>query len=65
VLSLFGEEDANPTPADVADMDTELSKNGKAHEFHSYPGAGHGFHCEARDSYRPDAAADAWAKTRA
>ena len=63
VLGLFGEEDANPTPQDVADMDIELTKNGKTHEFHSYAGAGHGFHCDVRDSYRPDAAADAWAKT--
>jgi len=36
-----------------------LTKNGKTHEFHSYAGAGHGFHCEARASYQPEAAADA------
>ena len=62
MLGLFGEEDANPTPEDVANFDSELTKNGKTHEFHSYAGAGHGFHCEARASYRPEAAADAWAK---
>jgi len=62
VLGLFGEEDTNPTPEDVATIDLQLSRYGKVHEFHSYAGAGHGFHCEARDSYRPEAAADAWAR---
>jgi carboxymethylenebutenolidase len=62
VLGLFGEEDTNPSPEDVSEIDTELTKHGKTHEFHSYAGAGHGFHCEVRDSYRPEAATDAWAK---
>ena len=59
MLGLFGEEDVNPTPEDVANFDEELTKNGKTHEFHSYAGAGHEFHCEARASYQPEAAADA------
>ena len=63
VLGLFGEDDQNPTPADVATIDAELSKYGKEHEFHMYPGCGHGFHCNARDSYRPESARDAWGKT--
>ena len=62
ILGLFGEEDPNPNPADVAKLDAELSKLGKVHEFHSYPGAGHAFMNEARPSYRPEAAADAWKK---
>ena len=62
MLGLFGEEDANPTPEDVAKMDAELTNYGKTHEFHSYAGAGHGFHCETRASYRQEAAADAWGK---
>ena len=65
ILGLFGEEDANPTPADVANIDAELNKNDKAHEFHNYAGAGHGFHCDTRASYRPEAAQDAWAKALA
>ena len=63
ILGLFGEDDQNPTPADVATIDAELTKHGKAHEFHMYPGCGHGFHCNARASYRPEAARDAWGKT--
>ena len=60
VLGLFGEDDPNPNPADVAKIDAEMTRLGKAHEFHSYPGAGHAFLNEDRPSYRPEAAADAW-----
>jgi carboxymethylenebutenolidase len=65
VLGLFGEEDPNPNPADVAKLDAELTRLGKAHEFHSYPGAGHAFMNEGRPSYRAAAAEDAWKKTTA
>ncbi len=65
MLGLFGEEDANPTPADVATIEAELKKHGKTYEFHMYPGSGHGFNCNARDIYRPQAARDAWAKAMA
>ena len=65
VLGLFGEDDQNPTPHDVAKIGAELKKHGKPHEFHMYPGCGHGFHCDGRASYRPEAARDAWAKTMA
>ncbi|MEK7806650.1 MAG: dienelactone hydrolase family protein [Chloroflexota bacterium] len=63
VLGLFGQEDANPTPADVEKIEAELKRHGKTHEFHMYPGCGHGFHCDARASYRAEAARDAWGKT--
>jgi carboxymethylenebutenolidase len=65
VLGLFGEQDGNPSPADVAKIEDELTKHGKTHDFHMYPGCGHGFHCDGRASYRPEAAKDAWAKTMA
>ncbi len=60
VLGLFGEEDGNPNPADVAKIDAELTRLGKAHEFHSYAGAGHAFMVEGRSRYREDVASDAW-----
>lgn len=60
VLGLFGQEDANPSPDDVAKLDAELTRLGKAHEFHSYPGAGHAFMHFQRESYREEAAEDAW-----
>jgi len=62
LLGLFGKDDGNPNPADVAKIDAELARLGKAHEFYSYDGAGHAFMSEGRPSYRPEAAADAWQK---
>ena len=62
VLGLFGADDGNPSPTDVARIDGELTRLGKAHEFHSYTGAGHAFMNEGRPSFRPDAATDAWTK---
>ena len=62
VLGLFGEEDGNPNPADVAKIDAELTRLGRQHEFHSYAGAGHAFMNEGRPSHRPEAAAAAWVK---
>lgn len=63
VLGIFGEDDPNPNPVDVARIDAEMTRFGKAHEFQSYPGAGHAFMNERRPSYRPEAAADAWRRS--
>ncbi|MBM3943249.1 MAG: dienelactone hydrolase family protein [SAR202 cluster bacterium] len=65
ILGMFGEDDQNPTPTDVGRIQGELTQHHKTHEFHMYPGCGHGFHCDARPSYRPEAARDAWTKTMA
>jgi carboxymethylenebutenolidase len=65
ILGLFGEDDPNPNPADVARIDAELTRLGKAHEFHSYPGASHAFMNEDRPSYREEAAKDAWERCTA
>jgi carboxymethylenebutenolidase len=62
VLGLFGADDGNPNPEDVAKLDAELTRLGKVHEFHSYAGAGHAFMSQGRPSYREDAANDAWQK---
>ena len=60
VLGLFGEDDPNPNPADVAKIDAELTRLGVVHEFHSYAGAGHAFMNEGRPSYREEASKNAW-----
>ena len=60
LLGLFGVEDANPDPEQVARMEEELKKHGKTYEFHSYDGAGHGFFAVDRPSYRPEAATEGW-----
>ena len=62
VMGLFGEDDPNPNPADVAKIDAELTRLGKTHEFHSYAGAGHAFMNEGRPSYREEASVDAWGR---
>lgn len=62
VMGLFGEDDGNPNPSDVAKLDAELTRLGKEHEFTSYAGAGHAFMNEGRPSYRKEASDDAWAK---
>ncbi len=60
VLGLFGEQDTNPSPADVAKIDAELTRLGKVHEFHSYAPVGHAFMNRARPGYNDEVAADAW-----
>jgi carboxymethylenebutenolidase len=65
LLGLFGEDDANPSPADMRKLDAELTKYGKVHEFHAYPGAGHAFMNRRGERYRADADRDSWPKTLA
>ena len=62
LLGLFGEDDTNPSPADVAKIDAELTRLGRTHEFRSFSGAGHAFMNEGRPSYRKERAEEAWAK---
>ena len=65
MLGLFGEEDQNPSPEDMKMIEAELKRQNKTYEVHTYRGAGHGFLCEDRGSYHPEAAKDAWGKTMA
>ncbi|PKN94958.1 MAG: carboxymethylenebutenolidase [Chloroflexi bacterium HGW-Chloroflexi-6] len=62
LLGLFGEEDTSPTPEQVTRHEQELRKYGKPHEFHMYPGAGHGFFYHHRPMYRQAQAVDGWMK---
>jgi carboxymethylenebutenolidase len=63
MIGFFGEEDTNPSPADVDAIDAELSRHGKAHEFHRYEGAGHAFlNFTNAERYRASEAKDAWEK---
>jgi carboxymethylenebutenolidase len=64
VLGLYAGKDSFVSPAVVRTLDQELTRLGKRHEFHTYPGADHAFFNEARpEVYDPAAAADAWCKT--
>lgn len=61
VMGFFGSEDTNPSPADVAKLDAELTRLGKWHEFHSYQDAGHAFMNFANaERYRHRPSQSAW-----
>jgi carboxymethylenebutenolidase len=62
LLGLFGADDANPGPPQVALIEAELKRHGKTYEFHTYEGAGHAFFSDDRPSYRQAAAVDGWQK---
>lgn len=63
VIGFFGAEDTNPSPDDVQKIDAEMTKHGKAHEFHTYQGAGHAFlNFTNAERYREKQGADAWQK---
>jgi len=62
LLGLFGAEDQNPAPEETAALSAELDRLGKAHEFHTYDGAGHSFFAVDRPAYRVEAAVDGWQK---
>jgi carboxymethylenebutenolidase len=60
LLGLFGAEDRNPAPDEVAELDRVLTESGKEHEFHVFENAGHGFFATDRAMYRPEAATKGW-----
>jgi carboxymethylenebutenolidase len=63
LLGLFGNDDQNPSPEKVNQLETELKKLGKNYEFYRYDGAGHSFWSYDRAAYRQPQAMDAWEKT--
>jgi carboxymethylenebutenolidase len=62
LLGLFGEDDGAPSPPEVAQHEAALKAAGKEYEFHTYPGAGHGFFYYDRAAYRQEQAVDGWNK---
>jgi carboxymethylenebutenolidase len=60
VLGIFGDEDQNPTPEHVNQLEQALKQHGKTYEFHRYPQAGHGFFYYDRGAYRQQQAVDGW-----
>ena len=60
LLGLFGAEDSYPAPAEVAQIDAELDRLGKPHEFHTFENAGHSFFSVDRPAYRVEAAVEGW-----
>jgi carboxymethylenebutenolidase len=67
VLGLYGENDRGIPLESIERMRGALAANGNptGSEIHVYPGAGHGFHADYRESYNAEAAADGWARALA
>jgi carboxymethylenebutenolidase len=64
-LGLYGDLDQGIPVDGVEQLRTAAAGSGQPTELIRYPEAGHGFHCDQRDSYEPKAAQDAWARTLA
>jgi carboxymethylenebutenolidase len=65
VLGLYGAEDSGIPPDQVEAMKERLKAAGKTTKFKIYPGVGHGFFADYRQSFRADAAQDAWLSMQA
>ena len=65
-LGLFGDEDGSIPVDDVEALREALKSAPVETDIVRYPGAQHGFHCDARtENYHAEAAADAWVRTLA
>jgi carboxymethylenebutenolidase len=61
IFGAYGEADKGIAVDTVRSFDEELTKHGKPHEIHVFPGAEHAFMNDRRpEGYNPQAAADAW-----
>jgi len=63
LLLLYGAEDSSITPEEHGRIATALSAAKKRYTMSVFPGAPHGFFSDRRDSYRAEAAAEAWEMT--
>lgn len=64
VQCFFGEKDPYIPLSQVKKIEDRLRALGKTFEIKVYAGADHGFFCDERASYHPEAAQDAWEKTK-
>jgi carboxymethylenebutenolidase len=62
VLGLYGEADQGIPAADVKEMEAALKNAGTTAEFILYKDAPHAFNADYRQSYRAEAARDAWGR---
>lgn len=65
MLLFFGDQDPFIPNEEVAKISATLRDLKKQADVQVYPGAPHGFFCNERDSYRADAAGDAWKRLTA
>lgn len=64
ILCLFGDKDGFIPSDQVESIQAALADGGVNHETVVYPGADHGFFCDARDGFQQDAAVDAWKRVQ-
>ena len=62
-LGMFGDEDASIPVQEVEWLRGAAEKASVQSQVIRYPGANHGFHCDARDSYHEPSAKQAWKET--
>lgn len=60
-LGIYGNNDENPTPEKVNELEAMLVKLGKEHSINRFDDAGHGFFYYDRPAYRPMQAMQGWA----
>ena len=65
ILCLFGEKDGYIPLEEVGAIRRALEDAEIEHEIAVYPEADHGFFCDQRESFRADAATDAWERVKA
>ena len=63
ILCNYAGADMAITEADINLLKETLTKYGKTFDIKTYPGAPHAFFNDARESYRSEAATDAWTRT--
>ena len=61
VLAFYGGEDARLN-AGIPDIERAMQAAGKTFEYVIYPGAGHAFFNDTRESYHAASATDAWSR---
>ena len=62
-IKIYGNEDQNPSPEQVNQLEAELAKHGKNYKMYRYDDAGHGLWYYDRPMYRQEQAMDSWNKT--
>jgi carboxymethylenebutenolidase len=65
ILCLFGDQDPYIPMDQIVAIQQALQKEGVDHDTKVYSGAGHGWFCDQRADYQPEAAADAWERAKA
>lgn len=60
IMGFFGNDDGNPSSADVDKFEERLKASGKTFVFHRYDGAGHAFMNFNHERYHPAATEHSW-----